>query len=155
MELNTTKEFSVMVTLLESLEENIELEIDKFREEFTQKYSLDITRDILQYATDYIRTKVLLLVKDCLKEFNFYTVVFDCTEISLNMMEMEALLRRVQHTIAEKIPEDPAIDDMQIIIKKYLRKVICKLPTKWTKPVISDFLTVFKENLKQMGIVTS
>jgi hypothetical protein len=155
MELNTTKEFSVMVTLLESLEENIELELDKFQEEFTQKYSLDITRDILQYATDYIRTKVLLLVKDCLKEFNFYTIVFDCTEITLNMMEMEALLRRVQHTIADKIPEDPAIDDMQIIIKKYLRKVICKLPTKWTTPVVSEFLTVFKENLKQMGIVAS
>ncbi|MHA1129217.1 MAG: hypothetical protein ACTSRC_05925 [Candidatus Helarchaeota archaeon] len=155
MELKTTKEFNVIVNLLESLEENIEKELAKFQQDFSQKYSLDITRDILQYATDFIKMKIIFLVKDCLKEFSWYTIVIDCTEIPLNMMEMEALLRRVQRTIKDKIPQDPTVEDMQIIIKKYLRKVICKIPTKWTIPVVSEFLEIFQENLRQMGIVTN
>ena len=57
MELNATKEYSDIIKVLESLDEKIDTEIEKFREDFTQKYSLEITRDILQYATDFLKMK--------------------------------------------------------------------------------------------------
>ena len=152
MELTATREYGDIVNLLESLEEKIEAEIEKFQVEFTQKFSLEATHDILQYATDFVKMKVILAIKDIIKDFNWFSVVFDCTEINLNMYEVEALLRQVKRQMKDTIPQDQTIEDIQVTMKKYLRKVICKIPTKWTEPVVLEFLKQFKSTLDQLGI---
>ena len=152
MELHATREFGDIVNLLESLEEKIEAEIEKFQVDFTQKFSLETTHDILQYATDFVKMKVNLVIKDTIKDFNWFSVVVDCTEINLNMYEIEALLQQVKRQMKDTIPQDPTVEDMQITLKKYLRKVICKIPTKWTEPIVLEFLKQFKNTLEQLGI---
>lgn len=151
MELNATKEYSDIIKVLESLDEKIDTEIEKFREDFTQKYSLEITRDILQYATDFLKMKFHLLLKDTIKDFSWFNVIIDCTAINLNMNEIEAILSQVQLKMKDSIPKES--EDFQIILKKYLRKVICKFPTKWTEPVVQKFLKKVAETLTQLGIV--
>ena len=52
----------------------------------------------------------------------------------------------------DTIPQDPTIEDIQVTLKKYLRKVIVKIPTKWTEPVVLEFLEQFKSTLDKLGI---
>ncbi|MHA1649975.1 MAG: hypothetical protein ACTSYB_07260 [Candidatus Helarchaeota archaeon] len=151
--MKATKSYGDIVNLLESLEGKIETEIEKFQEECSKKYTLDITREIIQYAIDYLKMKINLIMNDIIKDFNWYTVVIDATEIHLNMYEIEALLRQVKRKIQDNIPKDPDIEDLQIILKKYLRKVICRIPTKWTEPVALQFLQQFETMLNQLGII--
>ena len=153
LELKATKEFGAIVELLESMEEQIETEISKFQEEYAQKYKLDITHDILNYATDYLKLKFTSIIKDALKNFDWFTIFIDCTEIDLNMNEIEAILSQTSRDLKDSIPDGSSSDDIQIILKKYLRKVICKVPTKWKTSIIQELLKRFEDSLNQLGVV--
>ncbi len=153
MELKVTKEYSEIVNVLKSLEQIIETEIRVMQDEFKNKYSLEITKEILQYATDLIKMKVNILLKDTIEEFNWFNVIIDCTEIDLNMNEVEALIRRVSRQIKDSIPKEASHEDIQIVIKKYLRKLICKIPSQWTKPVVQQFINQFEKTLNQLGVI--
>ncbi|NVM28666.1 MAG: hypothetical protein HWN65_07475 [Candidatus Helarchaeota archaeon] len=153
MELKVTREYSDIVNLLEALEQNLETEIGIMQDEFGKKYSLDITKEILLYATNLVKMKLSFLLKDTLEEFKWFNIIIDCTEIDLNMNEVEALIRRVGRQMKDSIPEDSDPEAIQIIIKKYLRKLICKVPSKWTKPVVEEFLKQFEDTLSQLGVI--
>lgn len=155
MELKVTREFGDIVNLLEKLEETLETEIGLMQEEFKQRYSLDFTKEILLYSTDLVRMKIVFLFKDAVKDFERFTIILDCTEIDLNMNEIEALMSRVSRQIKDSLPKGAEPEDLEIIIKKYLRKLICRIPSKWTKPVVELFLKRFEETVNQLGVVIS
>ncbi|NVM54851.1 MAG: hypothetical protein HWN66_14200 [Candidatus Helarchaeota archaeon] len=155
MDLKVTREYSEIIDLLETLEENIESEIGLMQEEFKQKYSLDITHEILQYATDLVKMRTTFLIKDMIKDFDWFNIIIDSTEIDLNMNEIEALISRVSRQIKDSIPKDADPEDIQVILKKYLRKIICRIPSKWTESVVQIFLKQFEETLNQLGVTIS
>lgn len=155
MELKVTKEFSDIVNLLETLGGTIATEIDIMQEEFKQKYSLDITQEILEFATELVRMKISILFKDALHEYDRFTILLDCTEIDLNMNELEAIIRRVVRQMQDQLPPDTGPEKVQIELKKYLRKLICKIPSRWTKPVVQLFLSRFEDTLSQLGVIVS
>lgn len=155
MDLKASKTYSEIVTLLDSLEEKFDAEIKNFQQEFTQKYKLAITQEIMQYTTEFLKMKLNLTIKDVTKDFNWFTIILDCSEINLGMSEIEALIRRVNRKIKDAIPKEAGTDEVQIILKKFLRRVICKIPTNWTQPVALDFVKQFSETLAQLGIEIS
>ncbi len=152
MDLKASKTYGEIVNLLDSLEEKIEAELKNFQQEFTQKYKLAITQEIMQYATDFLKLKMNLTIKDVIKDFNWFTIILDCSEINFGMSEIEGLIRRVNRKMKEAIPKEAGTDEVQIILKKYLRRVICKIPSSWTQPVALDFLKQFEATLIQLGI---
>jgi hypothetical protein len=152
MDLKATKTYGEIVTLLDSLEERMNAEIKNFEQEFTKKYKLAITKDIMQYITDFLKIKLNLTIKDLIKDFNWFTIVLDCSEINLSMSEIEALIRRVNRKMQDAIPKEAGTDEVQIILKKYLRRVIYKIPSNWTQPVVLDLIKQFGETLAQLGI---
>ena len=152
MALHATKQYGDIIILLEALEEKINTEIETFQQEFSKKYSVEITRDIMQYISDFLRVKINLIIRESIKEFSWYNIIIDCTEINLNLYEIEAILSRVRLQMKDIIPEDPAVGDLKIILKKYFRKVICQIPTRWTESVVLKFLKQFEETLNQLGI---
>ena len=152
MDLKASRTYGEILTLLDSLEERMGAEIKNFQQEFTKKYKLAITQEIMQYTTDFLKMKLNLTIKDLTKDFNWYTIVLDCSEISLGMSELEALIRRVNRKMKDAIPKDAGTDEVQIILKKFLRRVILKIPSNWTKPVALDFVKQFGETLAQLGI---
>ena len=155
MELKVTREYGDIVNLLEKLEETLATEIGLMQEEFKERYSLDLTKEILLYATDLVKMKINFLFKDAIKDFDWFTIIIDCTEIDLNMNEIEALMSRVSRQMKSSLPDGAEPEDLEIIIKKYLRKLICRIPSKWTKPVVEQFLKRFEETLNQLGVVIS
>ncbi len=155
MELKVTKEYSEIVNLLETLEKNIDTEIDVMQEESKTTFSLDITKEIVQYATDLVKMKISIFFKDAIQDFDRFTIILDCSEVELNMSEVEAIIRRVARQMKNNIPEGADPENIQIELKKYLRKLICRIPSKWTKPVVQKFLTRFEETLSQLGVIVS
>ncbi|HUX99331.1 MAG TPA: hypothetical protein VMV49_07220 [Candidatus Deferrimicrobium sp.] len=155
MELKATKEYGAIRNLLESIEEQIENEIGKLRKEISEKYKLDIIKKILNFATDVVRSKINLIIKDAISNFDWFNIYIDCAEIDLNMNEIEAIISRVSREMKDIIPNESAPEDIEIILKKYIRKVICKVPTKWTTPVVLQFLKRFEEALNQLSVVIS
>lgn len=152
MDLKATKTYGEIVTLLDSLEEKMNAEIKNFEQEFTKKHKLAITKDIMHYTTDFLKMKLNFTIKDIIKDFNWYTIILDCSEINLSMSEIEALLRRVNRKMRDVIPKEAGPDEVQIIIKKFLRRVIYKIPSNWTQPVVLDLIKQFGETLAQLGI---
>jgi hypothetical protein len=152
MDLKATKTYSEIVTLLDSLEARFEAEIKNFQQEFTQKYKLAITQEIMQYTTDFLKMKFNLTIKDITKDFNWFTIILDCSEMNLGMSEIEALIRRVNRKMKDVIPKEAETDEVQIILKKFLRRVICKIPSTWTQPIALNFVKQFGETLAQLGI---
>ena len=152
MDLKATKTYGEIVTLLDSLEERIGAEINNFQQEFTKKYKLAITQEIMQYTTDFFKMKLNSTIKDLTKDFNWFTIILDCSEINLGMSEIEALISRVNRNMKDAIPKDAGTDEVQITLKKFLRRVILKIPSNWTKPVALDFVKQFGETVAQLGI---
>lgn len=155
MELKAYKSYSEIVNLLDSIKERLETEFENFQEEFTQKYNLEISPELMQALTEFIKLKLDFTFKNFIKDFNWFNVIVDCSEIDLNMNEIEPLLRRVNREMKAMIPEDAEPREVQIILKKYLRRVICRIPTSWTQPVVLDFLKQFLDTLNQLGIETA
>jgi len=155
LELRAYKNYSEIVNLLESLKDRLETEFENFQEEFTQKYNLEITQELMQTINEFIKLKIDFIFKNFIKDFNWLNVIVDCSEIDLNMNEIEALLRRINREMKDMIPENAEPREVQIILKKYLRRVICRIPTNWTQPVVNEFLRQFLETLNQLGIETA
>ncbi|MHA1267576.1 MAG: hypothetical protein ACTSRS_20235 [Candidatus Helarchaeota archaeon] len=153
MELKVTKEYSEIVNLLDSLQSIIETEVAVMKEEVDQKYSLDITKEIFNYAADLIQMKISILLQDAKKDFEQFTILIDGTEVDLNVNEIEALMRRVARQIKDKLPAGADPDELQIQTKQYLRKLICKIPSRWTLPVIQQFLGKFNDSMTQLGVL--
>jgi hypothetical protein len=155
MEIKAYKNYSEIVNLLDSIKERLETEFENFQEEFTQKYNLEITPELMQALTEFIKLKLDFTFKNFIKDFNWLNIIVDCSDIDFNMNEIEALLRRVNREMKDRIPEEAEPREVQIILKKYLRRVICRIPTSWTQPVVSDFLKQFLDTLNQLGIETA
>lgn len=153
MELKVTKEYSEILGLLEKLETSIHTELAVMRDEFKTKYSLDITRNILDYATDLIQMKLKILFTDAIKEFDCFTILMDCTETDLNLNEIEAIMRRVARQMRDSLPPEAAPEDIEVEIKQYLRTLIIRIPSRWTKPLIELFLQRFEATLVQLGVI--
>ena len=151
MDLKATKEYGEIVSLLEEMKRKIETEIDKFQEE-SDKFSLEMTKEIIQYVTDFVKLKFNYILNDLIKQFDWFNIFIDCTDIDLNMNEIEALLRSINSQMKSELPEG-AEPEIQIILKKYLRRALCKIPTKWTEPVILRFIKQFEETLEQLGVI--
>jgi hypothetical protein len=69
------------------------------------------------------------------------------------MNEIEAIISRVTREMKDALPAESSPEDIQVYLKKYVRKVLCKIPTKWTTPVALQFLKRFEETLNQLGII--
>jgi len=152
MELKAYKNYSEIVNLLESLKDRLETEFENFQEEFTQRYNLEVTPELMQNLTELIKLKLGFTFDNITKDFNWFNVIVDCSEIDFNMSEIEALIRRINREMKDQIPEDAEPHEVQIILKKYLRRVICRIPTSWTQPVATEFLRQFTDTLGQLGI---
>ena len=58
MEIKAYKNYSEIVNLLDSIKERLETEFENFQEEFTQKYNLEITPELMQALTEFIKLKL-------------------------------------------------------------------------------------------------